>query len=1449
MPKQLLNNIINPIALLKWSKLIATAIIFIAAGLSILIFTSIGILNYWVAPKVAYWRADIERLASEYIGTQVSIEQISADTSYLIPSFLLDGVRFKSTQSSGTDEVLEIPKVSIDLSVASIMRLSFDHVLIENPNVSVQKDNEGNIHVAGLPITSSDSNKGTDWFFSQPNLQVHRATVILSDENKSNKPIKFNEVEIVFLNGLKSHAMKIEATPPTEFGQRFSLQGEFKESLLSTHAGEFKNWSGNIQVTLPEIELSLLNRYFPQNNSFSIDSAKGWVRIWSKIKKGEVNQFTTDISFSEIKANTNLIKNINLKNIGGRLIANLDSKKQEIKAKDFKFTTQDGALWDLNNAFFEWHPKIIEPENLTKSDITNAIVDVENQNILSTLFKPGTGSIGIDKVSLQPIKNQLNNFLFDSKIIQNLKRIDMGGNLTKFKFSWDFDGRSTKNYKTDGVLDNFKFDRGLNQETDFLKGFPGVENANIHFKVANEGGSATIDIKNGFISLPRWLDDPIVQLKQANAELIWHQTENQFDLQIINATVLNEDAQGGFNLNWSSDSRNGSDNKDNIDLKIDIRDGKAKQIYRYLPNKIEPWLRKYLQEAITQGSINGGSIKIKGPLDKFPFANAKEGEFHIVAHAQDLNYQYYPQGSNELKGQSQLKTWPELLHLNADLVIDRKSLSIKNAAAKLATSQANNIDIYDINTEIVDFFKPVLSVKAKAKGSLSDALKVVNSSAIGELLGDSLSSSQSSGGSLSEFNLNLNLPLNDLSKTKVQGGVTFVNNDLFLSPNLPTLNKVRGSLSFNEAGFTLSNLRARILGSEAKLEGGLKFVSDKTDFNSDNSIIKIQGQISSDGLKQAKENPIISKLAKFLNGQTSYFATAVVRKGQLDFELNSSLFGLGSDLPAPLGKTMDSQLPLKLNVTLQPEATPVPLNKTSAAASLSQTGQNNSAYPSMPRKALKTTLSVGQALFMSFLSEAASTVSQSNNKNSKLNANPPTFFERGWIGIYSGVRPQIPTVLESGIFVNVDVPRLDADSWESVISNFDETTDLSRDVSKEGNKNIKRDSAANQNLNLNVPLQTQGKLIPTGIRVKAAEMVLSRRSIHQVSLDASYQDASPSGLWHLNINSTEAKGAIDYKISSQSLAAKIYARMTLLNIPPAAVDSVESLLNEKDSLLPTLDIVVDELEIKGKKLGRAEIEATNQLQSDGGKEWRINKLNLTVPEAKFQATGVWALIKESEKSQNIKKTTLNFNLDIENAGQLLDRLGTKGAVNAGKGKLAGQVAWNGSPLQMDYPSLNGHFNVNVEKGSFLKTEPGAARLLGVLNLQALPRRLFLDFKDIFSDGFSFDFFRGDIGIDLGIAKTNNLQMKGVNAAILMEGFADISRETQHLKVIVIPEIDAGTASLVVAAINPIVGISSYLAQYFLKKPISQAATKDFIIDGTWSDPTVTKVDSRGEIKK
>ena len=248
------------------------------------------------------------------------------------------------------------------------------------------------------------------------------------------------------------------------------------------------------------------------------------------------------------------------------------------------------------------------------------------------------------------------------------------------------------------------------------------------------------------------------------------------------------------------------------------------------------------------------------------------------------------------------------------------------------------------------------------------------------------------------------------------------------------------------------------------------------------------------------------------------------------------------------------------------------------------------------------------------------------------------------------------------------------------------------------------------------------------------------------------------------------------------------------------------------------------------------------------------KAMLVMPEASFSATGNWAAVgaqpappggpRPARNAVEVRRTVMNFRLDIADSGQLLTRFGMKDVIRRGKGRMEGQVAWVGSPLTLDYPSMNGAFNVNIESGQFLKADPGLAKLLGVLSLQALPRRLTLDFRDVFSEGFAFDFVRGDVTIANGIASTNNLQMKGVNAAVLMEGRADIARETQDIKVVVVPEINAGTASLVATVINPVIGLGSFLAQMVLRNPLIRAATQEFHIDGTWADPRVTRVDRR-----
>jgi uncharacterized protein YhdP len=209
-----------------------------------------------------------------------------------------------------------------------------------------------------------------------------------------------------------------------------------------------------------------------------------------------------------------------------------------------------------------------------------------------------------------------------------------------------------------------------------------------------------------------------------------------------------------------------------------------------------------------------------------------------------------------------------------------------------------------------------------------------------------------------------------------------------------------------------------------------------------------------------------------------------------------------------------------------------------------------------------------------------------------------------------------------------------------------------------------------------------------------------------------------------------------------------------------------------------------------------------------------------------------------------RRTAIDFKLDVNDAGALLSRLGKKDVLRRGRGRLEGTVEWRGSPFSHDYPSLGGELHLDLAKGQFLKAEPGLAKLLGVLSLQALPRRLTLNFRDVFSEGFAFDFIRGDAKISAGTASTNNLQMKGVNAAALMSGSANIARETQDLNVVVVPELDAGTAALVATAINPAIGLGTFLAQMVLRRPLISATTQEFQIDGTWADPKVTKVPRR-----
>ena len=419
-----------------------------------------------------------------------------------------------------------------------------------------------------------------------------------------------------------------------------------------------------------------------------------------------------------------------------------------------------------------------------------------------------------------------------------------------------------------------------------------------------------------------------------------------------------------------------------------------------------------------------------------------------------------------------------------------------------------------------------------------------------------------------------------------------------------------------------------------------------------------------------------------------------------------------------------------------------------------------------------------------------------------------------------------------GVLANINVPVLDLDEWSATLSQW-------------AGPPVGTGGATSGATALS---PTVSDYLPTSLAVRAGELTVAGRRFSQIVLGGSRDGL----LWRANLDAGELNGYLEYRQPTGNGAGRVYARLARLVIVPGGGTDVEALLSEQPVSIPALDVVVDELTLRGKRLGRLEVDAVNRGGGAGavdgvGREWRLNKLNLITPEATLSTTGSWASLAGAPAVRGVaerRRTSMNFRLDMTDVGLLLARLGMKDVVRRGRGKMEGKVSWLGSPISIDYPSLGGAFLVDVEAGQFLKAEPGIAKLLGVLSLQTLPRRLALDFRDVFSEGFSFDSVRGDVAIEQGIARSNNLQMKGVNAAVMMEGRADLALETQTIRAVVVPELNAGTASLIATVINPAVGLGTFLAQLFLRRPLMEAATQTFQIEGSWADPIVRRVERK-----
>ena len=362
----------------------------------------------------------------------------------------------------------------------------------------------------------------------------------------------------------------------------------------------------------------------------------------------------------------------------------------------------------------------------------------------------------------------------------------------------------------------------------------------------------------------------------------------------------------------------------------------------------------------------------------------------------------------------------------------------------------------------------------------------------------------------------------------------------------------------------------------------------------------------------------------------------------------------------------------------------------------------------------------------------------------------------------------------------------------------------------------------------------------TAFKADIKKVKTSDKEFSNINLSANFINS----LWVARIESPLASGQLTWQPAQiDTPYGKLTARLKQLTLEKAPEKGGSPKTpNTKAQRIPTVDITADKLTYNNHDYGSLQLIAKNN-RSD----WVIEKLALKNDNSSVLASGRWELPKVGKN--NLGNTFINFDLDIDDGGKLLDKLGFPKTIDGGSGKLIGSLNWNGAPHQFEVKSLQSDVSLDLAKGTILQVDPGAARLLGVLSYQGLTRLATLDIggvlKPIVSQGTPFDRITSQGKVTNGIANIQNLSIRGPQGNVRLTGNANLVNETQDIRITVVPNLNAGSASVAYTFVNPIIGLSTLIGQYLIADEVSKLFQLDYLVQGTWATPQVIALDTKG----
>ena len=282
--------------------------------------------------------------------------------------------------------------------------------------------------------------------------------------------------------------------------------------------------------------------------------------------------------------------------------------------------------------------------------------------------------------------------------------------------------------------------------------------------------------------------------------------------------------------------------------------------------------------------------------------------------------------------------------------------------------------------------------------------------------------------------------------------------------------------------------------------------------------------------------------------------------------------------------------------------------------------------------------------------------------------------------------------------------------------------------------------------------------------------------------------------------------------------------------PPSAQDDLPMAMADVDpASLPPLHLWVGELRLGVASLGEARFESRPDRNG-----MQVERLETNSPDLDMRASGEW------RGGAGDSHTHLVIDMTAQNLGRMLDAFGFAGVIDGGKTMARIDGRWRGAPTAFALAQLDGTLELDVDKGRILDVNPGAGgRLFGLLSLTEIPRRLSLDFSDLFRSGMSFNAINGRFELRDGNAHTEDLHIASPAADILIRGRTGLRSRDYDQQMVVTPR--AGSTLPVVGALagGPVGAAAGLVVQGLIGKQLNEVAQSRYHVGGSWDQPAIT----------